>query len=120
MKDLFAACLSVFCILHCLFTPLLLTLGGLGLLGSWLSAEWLHWVLLIPILLLLVLSLPAARHQHQQPWPLRLGVTGATVLVVSLWVPADVEPWLASAAGIMLMTAHLLNRYLLRQQLQRS
>ncbi len=114
MKDLIAAYLSGLCILHCLLTPILLALGGAGLLGHWLGAEWVHFVLIVPVLVLVGWSLPAARHRHQQPAPLWLGVTGAGLMLLSLLVPAALEPWLAVSAGTLLIAAHLFNRHLLK------
>lgn len=114
MKDLVAAYISGLCIVHCLLTPVLLALGGAGLLGHWLEAEWVHYVLITPILLLVGWSLPAARRQHRQHAPLWLGVAGAALMLVSLWVPVALEPWLAISAGVLLMAAHLMNRHLLQ------
>jgi len=114
MKDLVAAYISGLCILHCLLTPILLALGGAGVLGHWLEAEWVHYALIAPILLLVIWSLPAARRQHQQHAPLWLGLAGAGLMLMSLWVPARLEPVLAVSAGILLMAAHLFNRHLLK------
>ena len=116
MKDLFAAYLSGLCILHCLLTPILLGLGGAGLLGHWLGEEWVHYVLIVPVLLLVGWSLPAARQRHRQPAPLWLGITGAGLMLLSLLVPAALEPWLAISAGTLLIAAHLFNRHLLKLQ----
>jgi NhaP-type Na+/H+ or K+/H+ antiporter len=114
MKDLVAAYISGLCIVHCLLTPVLLALGGAGLLGHWLEAEWVHYVLITPILLLVGWSLPAAQHRHQQQSPLWLGCGGAALMLLSLAVPAALEPWLAISAGVLLMAAHLMNRHLLQ------
>ncbi len=114
MKDLVAAYISGLCIIHCLITPVLLALGGAGLLGHWLDAEWVHYLLIAPILLLVIWSLPAARRQHRQQSPLWLGCGGAALMLLSLAVPAALEPWLAISAGVLLMAAHLMNRHLLQ------
>ena len=55
-----------------------------------------------------------AKRQHQQHAPLWLGVAGAGLMLLSLWVPAPLEPWLAISAGILLMAAHLFNRHFLK------
>lgn len=114
MRDLVAAYISGLCIIHCLLTPVLLALGGAGLLGHWLDAEWVHYLLIAPILLLVIWSLPAARRQHRQQSPLWLGCGGAALMLLSLAVPAALEPWLAISAGVLLMAAHLMNRHLLQ------
>lgn len=123
MKDMIAAAVSGLCVLHCLLTPLLLLLGGVGVLetvlgtvlGTALSSDWVHYVLLVPVIILLAWSLPAARCQHQDPMPLRIAGTGLALLLVSLLVPAALEPWLAASGGLLLMGAHLLNRNLLHR-----
>lgn len=114
MRDLVAAYISGLCIVHCLCTPILLALGSVGVLGHYLEAEWIHYVLITPILLLVGWSLPSSRALHQQQAPLLLGLTGAALMLLSLWVPAPLEPWLAVSAGILLMAAHLFNRHLLK------
>lgn len=119
MKDMIAAAVSGLCVLHCLLTPLLLLLGGVGVLetvlGTALSSDWVHYVLLVPVIILLAWSLPAARCQHQDPMPLRIAGTGLALLLVSLLVPAALEPWFAASGGLLLMGAHLLNRNLLHR-----
>lgn len=113
MKDLFGVCLSGLCLLHCLFTPLLLALGGVGLIGSWLGSEWVHYLLLAPISLLLVWSLPLSWVRHRNIKPLLIGGIGFSLLITSLFVPESAEPILAVLASLILIAAHLLNRHLL-------
>jgi hypothetical protein len=72
---------------------------------------------LAPIALLLIWSLPNAWCHHQNARPLWLGGLGFTVLLLSLFVPAAIEPVLAMSGGLTLMVAHLLNRRLLSQHL---
>ncbi|KKL01329.1 MerC domain-containing protein [Rheinheimera mesophila] len=113
MKDLLGACLSGLCILHCLFTPVLLALGGVGVIGSWLGSEWVHYLLLAPIALILVWSLPLSWIKHRNTTPLCIGALGFSLLLMSLFVPESAEPVIAVLAGFILIAAHLLNRRLL-------
>lgn len=113
MKDLLGVCLSGLCILHCLFTPVLLALGGVGMIGSWLGSEWVHYLLLAPISLILVWSLPLSWIKHRNTKPLLIGGLGFSLLLISLFVPESAEPVIAVFAGLILIAAHLLNRRLL-------
>ncbi len=113
MKDLIGVCLSGLCILHCLFTPVLLALGGVGLIGSWLGSEWVHYLLLAPISLMLVWSLPLSWVKHRNTKPLFIGGLGFSLLLTSFFVPESAEPVVAVLAGFILIAAHLLNRRLL-------
>ncbi|RVT45672.1 MerC domain-containing protein [Rheinheimera sediminis] len=113
MKDLLGVCLSGLCILHCLFTPVLLALGGVGLIGAWFESEWVHYLLLAPISLILAWSLPLSWVKHRNMKPLLIGGLGFSLLLLSLFVPESAEPVLAVLGGFILIAAHLLNRRLL-------
>lgn len=118
MKDFLGVCLSGLCILHCLLTPLLLALGGVGLIGVWFESAWVHYLLLAPICLVLVWSLPLAWIKHRNLSPLLLGAAGFSVLLLSLFVPETIEPILAIAGSLGLIMAHLFNKHLLSNFLQ--
>lgn len=118
MKDFLGVCLSGLCILHCLLTPLLLALGGVGVIGVWFESAWVHYLLLAPICLVLVWSLPLAWIKHRNSSPLLLGAAGFSVLLLSLFVPETAEPVVAIAGSLVLITAHLFNRHLLSIYMQ--
>lgn len=124
MKDFLGVCLSGLCILHCLLTPLLLAFGGVGAIGVWLDSAWVHYLLLAPICLVLVWSLPLAWIKHRNLSPLLLGSSGFSVLLLSLFVPqtleSTLESTLAIAGGLVLIAAHLCNRHLLNNYLQQT
>jgi hypothetical protein len=114
MKDFLGACLSGLCLLHCLLVPLLLTMSGAGVMGAWLGSDWVHYVLIAPISLLLVWSLPFAWRQHRNRYPLVMGGIGFSLLLLSLWLPESAEPFLAVIGSLALIFAHLLNGHLLK------
>lgn len=114
MKDYVGACLSGVCLLHCLLVPVLLALGGAGLVGAWLQADWVHYLLIAPIALLVIWSLPLARRKHHNGYPLLFGVIGLSALLLSLFVTESTEPYVASVGSLSLIFAHLLNIYLLK------
>lgn len=113
MKDLIAAVLSGICVVHCLTTPLLLALGSSGVLLGLASSEWFHYLMLLPISVLLVWSLPGAWCAHRRKAPFVLGLSGFLVLVAALCAPHAAETALSVSGGLLLVGAHLYNRKLL-------
>lgn|SRR5690606_27446093 len=112
MKDILAAALSGLCVLHCLATPVLLALGSSGLLLGALSSEWFHYLMLLPISVLLAWSLPGGWCVHQRKAPFALGLSGFLVLIAALFAPHDAETALSVSGGLLLISAHLYNRKL--------
>lgn len=120
MKDLLAASMSGLCILHCLLTPVLLLTGASGALVVLLSSEWLHYLLFVPVLLLVLLSLPAGRRLHRRRSPLWLALSGVSLLLLSFVLPSALESATTVSGGLLLISAHLYNRRLCRRYLSAS
>lgn len=112
MKDDLAVVCSGACMVHCLLTPIVIGFGTAGLLGDWLASEWIHKVMLVPVVLLAILSLPGSYKKHQNHWPLMLGVIGISIMVSALLGPESLETWITLGGGAVLITAHLWNRNL--------
>lgn len=112
MKDDLAVVCSGACMVHCLLTPIVIGFGAAGLLGEWLASEWIHKVMLVPVVLLAILSLPRSYKKHQNHWPLMLGVIGISIMVSALLGPESLETWITLGGGAVLITAHLWNRNL--------
>jgi len=115
MKDKLAICLSGLCICHCVLTPLLLTLGSLGVLGFIFGSEWVHYLLVVPIAILAVLSLPSSFRQHRLKLPLLLGAAGLLLVVSALFNEGSAETWLTVAGSLLLCSAHYYNLYAVRR-----
>ncbi|GAB2918906.1 MerC domain-containing protein [Rheinheimera gaetbuli] len=115
MKDIIAAALSGLCVVHCLATPILLALGSSGLLLGIFSSEWFHYLMLLPISVLLAWSLPGGWCVHQRKAPFALGLAGFLVLVAALFAPHEAETALSLSGGVLLISAHLYNRKLLHK-----
>ncbi|MDP5142807.1 MerC domain-containing protein [Rheinheimera baltica] len=115
MKDLIAATLSGLCVVHCLATPVLLALASSGLLLGMFSSEWFHYLMLLPISVLLAWSLPGGWCVHKRKAPFALGLSGFLVLVASLLAPHEAETALSLSGGLLLISAHLFNRKLLHK-----
>lgn len=116
MKDLIAATLSGLCIVHCLATPLLLTLGSSGLLLGVFGSEWFHYLMILPIAIFLVWSLPGGWCVHRKKTPFVLGLGGFLLLIASLMASHRAETLLSVCGGLLLVSAHLYNRQLLHKQ----
>ncbi len=74
MKDKMAVFFSGLCLVHCVLTPLIIGVGVMGFVGDMLESEWVHIVMLFPVVALAVFSLPSAYRSHRTHWPMVLGV----------------------------------------------
>ncbi|MDO8825505.1 MerC domain-containing protein [Methylophaga sp.] len=117
MKDDLAVVCSGACMVHCLVTPIVIGFSAAGLFGEWLSSEWVHQLMLVPVVLLALLSLPGSYKKHKNKWPLRLAALGILTMVSALVGPESMETWITISGGILLITAHLWNRNLSMQLL---
>lgn len=113
MKDSLAIIVSGSCMIHCLLTPLVIGLGTMGIAGHWLGAEWIHQVLLIPVIMLALLSLPASYRAHQQHWPMVMAMLGIAVMLIAFWLPESLEVWITVPGALLLILAHAWNRTLM-------
>lgn len=119
MKDSLAMTCSGLCIGHCLLTPALLAMGGLGFAGTVLGSEVLHKVLLVPVFLLALSSLPFSFRRHLNRSPLILGALGCALLLVGLNADEAKEFYYSLSGGALVIVAHFLNRrYLARLAVQ--
>lgn len=112
MKDTIAAACSGACLLHCVATTFVVGLATAGVIGQWLASEWVHIILLIPVAVLAVMSLPSAYKLHQRRLPLLLGGVGIVLLIAALLGPHAMETIITALGAVMLIAAHLLNRHL--------
>lgn len=118
MKDETAALLSGLCLIHCIATPLLVALGGLGLIGNLLASEWIHSALILPIAILALTSLPSGWKLHRRSYPALTGLLGLSLLIAALFAPHESEAALSVSGGLLLIGAHLSNRLHCRQLLK--
>ncbi|WP_041522217.1 MerC domain-containing protein [Gilvimarinus agarilyticus] len=111
MKDETAALCSGLCLIHCIVTPALLTMGGLGLVGSLFASEWMHLALFVPIAALAGMSLPCGWKRHRRRLPGIAGFTGLALLFAALLAPHEAEATLSISGGLLLIGGHLSNRF---------
>lgn len=113
MRDVVGAGLSVLCMLHCLLPIVLLSAGtsfGMHEVASSMHSEWLHFMFLLPIIGLLVYSIPSAYSNHKNPIPAVIAVIGSVLLVTAIVLGGDAETPLTMVGSVFVIGAHLLNR----------
>lgn len=115
MKDKLAVIFSGLCLVHCILTPMIIG-GVMGLVGQLLNSEWVHSVILIPVVALAVLSLPSSYRSHRKHWPMVIAVIAIAALFSAFFLPETLELWLTVPAALLLILAHSWNRILLQKQ----
>jgi len=116
MKDQLGSLCSFLCIVHCSLTPLLLFLGVAIIDITFLENEWIHKLIAIPMVILLLLSIPISIKIHGKYKPALIGFAGLFTLLCSLLAAEEIETYLTVTAGLLLMSAHLLNNKLIIRQ----
>ena len=116
--DRLAVLISALCALHCLALPVLLLVFPL-LIGSVLTDEDFHRLILWVILPTSVIAVAAARYRHPDTQVL-LWVGGgmALLLLAAIWAhdhaPAWVDAGLSTLGGVILAIGHIRNLRLSR------
>ncbi len=121
MRDILGAWLSVLCVLHCSLPILLLSFGASFGLHEFLESihdEWLHAVLITPIVLILGVSLPKAYMSHRNPVPAYLAALGVFTLTVGVLSGHLVETILTVVGSTLVISAHLINRKSLKSHVE--
>lgn len=116
MNDRLAIGVSAACMMHCLLTPFSIGLGVMGVMGEWLSSEWLHQLLLVPVVVLALVSLPAAYRAHRQHWPLVMAMVAIPAMLGALLLPESLALLVTLPAALLLIFAHGWNLVLVRRQ----
>jgi hypothetical protein len=116
MKDKMAVLLSGICLVHCFLPPLIISIGIMGFAGELPESEWVHLVLLFPVITLALFSLPASYRGHRSRWPTILAAIGITGLSAALIAPEALELWMTVPAAILMIIAHSWNSILLQRR----
>ena len=122
MRDVLGIWISFLCMVHCLLPGLLMLLGlAFGLSHvTHISHdnghnEWLHFILLVPISLMLLFSLPKAYASHKNNKPIILALSGLTLLVMAVILGHELETPFTLAGSLLVIASHLLNRHTLKR-----
>lgn len=112
MKDLLGALCSGLCILHCTALPAVIAAGiPLGALALF-TGEQAHLALSVLMVLFALWAFPWGWRRHKRALPSVVAGFGVGLLVIALMFEAW-EVYLATLAGLSMIAAHGLNRYLL-------
>ena len=114
-KDTWGVICSGLCLIHCLATPLLIAGGSLGVLGILLTNEWVHQLMLVPVVLFSVLSFPSAYKKHRHHMPGLLAIIGVFGLILAVTYGHDFETVLTAIGASILMVAHGWNWHLTKK-----
>jgi len=113
VRDTLGILVSILCLLHCLVAPLILTLGGLGVLGVLQGDQFFHLMMLVPVFILALASFPVSCRHHQRYSVMITGFSGVLLLSFALYLDGIWE-LLASVLGAgLLVIAHWVNRRLI-------
>jgi MerC mercury resistance protein len=113
--DRIGAVLSMTCVLHCLFTPLLVASVSLGAVG-WMASEGMEFALLLSAMILAAVVLVWGWHSHR-----RLGSLGLFAFALVLigagrsLAPETAEMPMVVAGGLAIALAHIVNSRLCRR-----
>lgn len=113
MRDILGAWLSILCVLHCSLPILLLSFSasfGLGELLESFHNDWLHAILIAPIIAILAVSIPKAYRAHGNPFPAYLAVSGVITLTAGVMAGHDIETFFTILGSGLVISSHLINR----------
>ncbi len=119
MRDILGAWLSVLCVLHCSLPILLLSFSasfGIGEVLESFHSDWLHVILIAPIVAILSVSIPKAYISHRNPLPGYLALAGVATLVIGVLSGHEVETFFTIVGSGLVISSHLINRKSLKQR----
>jgi hypothetical protein len=119
MRDILGAWLSILCVLHCTLPILLLSFGasfGMGQLLESFHNDWLHLILILPIVAILAISIPKAYLSHRNPLPAYLAVIGVVTLIAGVVAGHGIETIFTVIGSAMVISAHFINRKNLKER----
>lgn len=105
--------LSSVCAIHCLVTPFLLL--ALPLLGEFFENEWIHKGMLLLVIPVALYAFLSGYKHHRQWYVLLVGAVGSILIGIAAFQHHDHTEVghldvTTLAGGIVLVTAHILNR----------
>ena len=106
MGDRLGIFFSSLCFCHCIVTPLFIMFAGASAMGSFLSSEWVHKALLIPVLLMALATLPKAWYLTRDRWILSLATVGLSAMLGAMLFHGAMEVVLTVFGSVSLIIAH--------------
>ncbi len=112
-KDIMGVFFSCLCLTHCLMGPIMIFLGLSSISLAFLEKEWVHYLLIVPMLLFVIWSIPSGFRIHHKPIPSVFASIGVVLFVLGLFASEANEEFFVIGASCMIIIAHLCNRFLL-------
>lgn len=109
MKDNLGIICSGLCIIHCIVTPFILALGVSDLLATILRSELIHYTLIVPMAVLILLTLPITYERYRALSLSVTGLLGMFFLIAALFLGEQKEALLTLIGGSFLIIFHLGN-----------
>lgn len=109
MKDKFGIFFSSLCLCHCLLTPILILLLGTNTLLGALEHEWVHKLLLLPVVIMALSSIPKCWMATKNQWLLIFSGIGVVALISAQFNHGSSEVLLTMFGSTCLIAAHLLS-----------
>ena len=106
MRDKIAVFLSGLCLVHCFALPVIMLLTGFSILGE-AHSEWVHAVLMVPILLLACYSLPKGWKRSGARRLIYCAIIGVYALLLALVLKERYELLFSLIGSLALVYAHL-------------
>jgi hypothetical protein len=116
MKDKLGIFFSSLCICHCLLTPLLILIMGTNMFLGALEAEWIHKLLLLPVLIIALSSVPKRWLATRNQWLLILASAGFITIIAAQFHHGMNEVWLTMLGSTCLIAAHFLSLNLIKPE----
>lgn len=101
---------SILCVIHCLFTPVLIVVAPL--VGATLDSHWIHPVIVAVAVPVAVWALWNGYKHHRHISTIYLGAIGITCIAIAMIFGTDhnaIEICFMVAAGVFLSLAHYKN-----------
>ena len=114
MKDNMAIACSGLCLVHCVITAALMGITAFGVMFSWLDTPWIHLVMMVPVIVLALLSLPFSFLTHRNYLPMSLVIMGISAMVATFFIPEHYEFWITIPAALLIIGGHYWNRQLIQ------
>mgnify|MGYP006078176075 CR=1 FL=1 len=106
MKDQLGTICSSLCIVHCIATPIIMAIGVSGVLASVIDTEFVHLLLIIPVALLLLLTVPKAYKRYKNLNLVLTALIGMVFLIAALFLSEEYEAILTIIGGSFLIVFH--------------
>jgi hypothetical protein len=113
-RDKLGVVFSSLCLCHCLVTPLLILLVGTNAILGTLEQEWVHKLLILPVLILAATSLPKRYMATRNQSMLVLAIVGVLGFICSQFFHGTAEVLFTMIGSVCLVWAHLLSLRLMK------